>query len=831
MPALKVLPDSVLELTIEGQNSLIGSGMSAGLGVPDTAKVVINGTPSDSLTVQGADGAAGIGGDNYEPAGEIVINSGTVVADGGRDAPGIGSGALASGGSLTVNWGTVKASGDAGADIGSRVAGGPFTFQVEGCYQIDLKAFGVSADQTKIKNCEVTGKGAAASDIEGTWIANGTRSAVITSSEASRNEITISLNRPVQNLTKSSVTITRSIPTKGKEYHPRGVTSTDGVTWVLDISDLVHANNEVVQLTLNLPGYTVQYSEGSSLSLTLPKSLDPTVKEIDDFVVTGDPADYKFELLSLYEHILHLRDGAVVQVKMAPGKTSSNIDRIDVTGNVSLDLVGVNIDLSKRDDQSPIVVRNNGNLQLHLLMPSYLKPSTDMAAVDVQEGSTLTISGGSTGYLHAVGGNHAAGIGGSQGAAGGHIIINSGRVEVTGGQQGAGIGSGFKGGHASDITINGGAVQATGGDKAAGIGGGDDSNSGRITVNGGTVTAEGGNHGAGIGSGDEFDGQTVLISGGKVLATGGKGGAGIGSGYNGKFAGDIHLTGGEVDARGGEKAAGIGGGQGSDDGVVQITGGTTTAAGATSIGGSKSTKLIVGSCDRLNLTNGTNATSKSFKNCSVTGFGAQDQQISGYWNAGGDREISMISAATDGQAGVSNSTVIKVKLSEPKTLTAADFHFNELSTVAGSISGGPFEYTISLDGFTWKEGDTVDLIITSDHHRFIGPDGKEHFPLTLHAASSVGGVSSGFTKLNGATGAFEEALAQGVVGASMPGTERGVGQVAGLPKTGSQHSERPESALFLIIVFVAASLIAPRLAATRRPVSKLRWPGRHLYDV
>ena len=69
---------------------------------------------------------------------------------------------------------------------------------------------------------------------------------------------------------------------------------------------------------------------------------------------------------------------------------------------------------------------------------------------------------------------------------------------------------------------------------AAGIGGGEDGACGNIVISGGTITATGGNGGAGIGSGQSVDGNAscgnITISGGTITATGGEGAAGIGSG-------------------------------------------------------------------------------------------------------------------------------------------------------------------------------------------------------------------------------------------------------------------------------------------------------------
>ena len=106
------------------------------------------------------------------------------------------------------------------------------------------------------------------------------------------------------------------------------------------------------------------------------------------------------------------------------------------------------------------------------------------------------------------------------------------------------------------LTIQGdGALVTTGGDYGAGIGSGQNSDCGNITISGGTVIANGGMAAAGIGSG--YNGSTcgnVTISGGTVIATGGYEGAGIGSGFSDSVCGDITISGGTVIATGGKKS-------------------------------------------------------------------------------------------------------------------------------------------------------------------------------------------------------------------------------------------------------------------------------------
>ena len=125
-------------------------------------------------------------------------------------------------------------------------------------------------------------------------------------------------------------------------------------------------------------------------------------------------------------------------------------------------------------------------------------------------------------------------------------LQGGGTLNVTGGDDAAGIGSGDMV-SCGDITISGGIVTANGGWNGAGIGSGYCSSCGNINISGGIVTASGGWNGAGIGSGRGFYSNfsscgNITISGGTVTATGGYNAAGIGSGYIHSSCGNITIT-------------------------------------------------------------------------------------------------------------------------------------------------------------------------------------------------------------------------------------------------------------------------------------------------
>ncbi|MCL2872651.1 MAG: putative Ig domain-containing protein [Betaproteobacteria bacterium] len=225
----------------------------------------------------------------------------------------------------------------------------------------------------------------------------------------------------------------------------------------------------------------------------------------------------------------------------------------DATATVTLNTMTIT---SLTSQQTALLLNAGADVHLVLAASSNNTLISGMGCAGIQTtGATLTISDAPDGILNVTGGDNSAGIGGwfnnGNGSDGGTIIINSGEVHAFGGNDyAAGIGGGY-GGDGGNITINGGTVSATGnpnGYGAAGIGGGGyNAAGGNITITGGAVTAAGGLQGAaGIGGGFNGAGGNIVISGGTVIANGGNlgTGAGIGGGQgSGGASGNILIYG------------------------------------------------------------------------------------------------------------------------------------------------------------------------------------------------------------------------------------------------------------------------------------------------
>lgn len=128
--------DTTIEL--DGNNSLTGSGWSAGLerneekdsdGNVTSGKLTIQDEDKNgSLEATGNYGGAGIGGGNLKNSGEIEITGGTITATGALDGAGIGGGGSGGDGTVTISGGNITARGgtsdNPNAICGAGIGGG-----------------------------------------------------------------------------------------------------------------------------------------------------------------------------------------------------------------------------------------------------------------------------------------------------------------------------------------------------------------------------------------------------------------------------------------------------------------------------------------------------------------------------------------------------------------------------------------------------------------------------------------------------------------------------------------------------------------------------------
>ena len=489
-----------------------GNNGGAGIGGGDSGSggnITING---GNVTATGGQYAAGIGGGRRGSGGEITIHGGSVTATGGQDAAGIGGGYDASGGTVTIHGGSVTATGGLSASgIGSGKEGSGVSF-------------------------------ATGTDGHALIVANGGISD--TSSRDSWSGIFFDGNTGT---VYGNPTIQENIeiPSGKTLTVPKNTTLTvkDGVT--LTNNGKIINNGKITNNGTITGNGTV---EGNQPLLPPPPVSYRTCDENGQNWETKECRNYT----------------------VVDGSTTAWSDGWYVVNrNVTIDEL----------------VTVTGNVRLILTDGTTLTVNGGIGGINVAKGNSFSVYaqsvGENTGRLTANSGGWGAGIGGGNGKAAGTITIHGGEVTANGSNGGAGIGGGSGTGFDASggtITIHGGSVTATGGGFAAGIGGGNSGSGGTITIHGGNVTATGGDSGAGIGGGRMGSGGTVTIHGGNVTATGEASAAGIGGGRRGS-GGTVTIHGGSVTATGGGFAAGIGGGFEGSGGTISIHGGNVTATG------------------------------------------------------------------------------------------------------------------------------------------------------------------------------------------------------------------------------------------------------------
>ena len=188
-----------------------------------------------------------------------------------------------------------------------------------------------------------------------------------------------------------------------------------------------------------------------------------------------------------------LRDGSITandgDIIYQRVNTSATDKTITIPDGATVTLAGVNISAT---GSAGIICSGNATINIEGVN-TITTSAEDYPAIQVgPTDKTLTIQG--IGSINATGGQEGAGIGSGDLGNCGNITIISGTITATGGVSAAGIGSGLgnpSNGSCGNITINGGTVTTTGGQWAAGIGSGSYGHCGNITITSGvsSVTA------------------------------------------------------------------------------------------------------------------------------------------------------------------------------------------------------------------------------------------------------------------------------------------------------------------------------------------------------
>ena len=586
-PGIKVSGGSN-SLTIYGQSAqsgqLIANGAedAAGIGGErggNGSNITING---GDVTATGRKFAAGIGGGMSSSGSYITINGGNVTANGGQSAAGIGGGDRGSGSYITINGGVVTATGGiGGAGIGAgnqgscsniNITGGKVTANGEtGVAGIGVGNGGLVGVSVSCSNINITGGEVSANGGIGGGMDASVSNIIIAATllvKADGN------NPPVTVIPNTGADLASSLA--GKKYvttEPIIITYGEYITVSPEFESGANVAYGTYTFTAADRSAVVDDSYYEFLGFYKESTFDiPITEGVSGYVYTLTVTETPISVYAKYRQHFN------VPYIDANGQEQT-VDAVEITsGTLSAGWYVV-----RGSDERPGPLTCNG--EVHIILADGAKLTANgwsgVPGITVSgDGNSLTIYGqtAQSGQLIANGGYNVAGIGGRYEGSGSYITINGGKITANGGYNAAGIGGG-SGGNGSNITINGGEVIATGAADGAGIGGGCGGYGSNITINGGEVIATGAADGAGIGGGDRGAGSDITINGGTVTATCGEYGAGIGGGYDGNGS-NITINGGTVTATGGGTGgAGIGGGCNGSGYNITINGGTVTANG------------------------------------------------------------------------------------------------------------------------------------------------------------------------------------------------------------------------------------------------------------
>lgn len=550
--ALSISSGSTVNLDLDSTNRCAcSSDNKAGVNVPYGAKLTVTG--DGTLKAEGDKYAAGIGGNDEQTNGSIIINSGTIIARGGKYGAGIGTGDKSgkTSGDIIINDGEVSAYG---GDYAAGIGGGNNST----CGAIRINGGTVYAEAPD--EGAAIGSGDEASDKLGLiMITGGTITAVAKDEGAG-------IGSGSESGDVTEIIITGGIITARSNQYGAGIGGGRGSSGgTIKIS----GDTTYIESQGNSDGAGIgggYCGDFDLISISGAKYIKTTGSS---GIGSGEKAGYGNGKIEISGGMIYAY--GVNGAGIGSGENATRLTLIKITGGK--------------------IVATGGH------------SCAGIGGGKGTGGGTIEISGETT-DIKAEGGYFAAGIGGGSNASVTSITISGGKVYARGGSEAAGIGSGDEAGdEVGKILITGGCVEAYGGDEGAGIGSGSEAiHPSLIEITGGTVYAKGGcdatwffgdiNHsGAGIGGGYKTTGGTLKISGTAVVrAEGNYNTPGIGGGMEADGV-ELEMTGGLVYAYGGTGTAGL------SSTTMTVSGGSLYAVGDSSDGITHSdTVTVTGGC-------------------------------------------------------------------------------------------------------------------------------------------------------------------------------------------------------------------------------------------
>ena len=634
---LEIAKNSVgaVSVVLEGSNALTAGKNSAGIQKNGTAEGTLTISGSGTLTAQGGEFGAGIGGGSdengnniiitggtiiatasmsyysgagigggyYAAGSNITISGGTVTATGGQNGAGIGGGYSKEGNNITISGGTVTATGGqygAGIGGGSRetgsgitISGGTVTATGGLCgagiggggdyYESDVR--GVGSNIT-INGGEVTATGGDfGAGIGGGRYENG-RNITISGGTVTATGgwcgagIGGGEGRTGSDITVSGGTITT---TGGKEATDIGGGSGGSTGMVTITGGSVKTKNGALTGVIN--GTNAVYCTvvdltdeiGTEAAVT---DVGETAYGMKDVMTDADGKIYMYLPAGETSIVFgtHFYSGTVSVEAGADNRLTRSTEC-----KYSLLVLGDPAYYERNESTQGILIKDGADLIIKSAN-GYGKDNYSSMRIQIEENAsvTLTLDGA---YMDASAIPYiSAPILIPENSTGNVNIILKGENGLKAGNYYAAIQKNGDAENIGTLTISGdGSLMAAGGYNAAGVGSSDGKPVKNIVISSGIITATGGVYGAGIGGGDRGTASNITISGGTITATGGNNGAGIGGGgYAGMGIG-ITISGGTVTATSiaaGDyevTGAGIGGGARGTGSNITITGGTVTA--------------------------------------------------------------------------------------------------------------------------------------------------------------------------------------------------------------------------------------------------------------
>jgi hypothetical protein len=431
-----------VNLTLQRTNTFRSGNNRAGLRVSPNTTLVITDDSTGSLNATGGNDGAGIGGNNGEEAGAIIINNGTITANGNSAGTGIGGGRQGNGGIINITGGTITATG--GENGAAGIGGGTRVTSIEstGNGSILNITGGIVTANGGVHDGPGIGSGRSMGDAGTINVQNN---AVLFASSI-EPDLVIG-----ENVDNSIVFINNSGTMYGNVTLNQNVTFGNALTLTIDNGDIL-----VIPSGISLTNNGIILIEDGDIIGTVTGN-QPARWSL---IITGD-SNYTYT-----GGVLTITGDGSYNIRKRSDVTSTIVDRIVVNPwvNANITLTNVNIDMNISNDTSAFEMHHNSTVNLTLAGVNVLRSGTNRAGLQVHSSSTLVITEASTGSLEAIGGNRSAGIGGGNGGAGGTINILGGVVIATGRgagwDNGAGIGGGFNGGSGT-IAVNNAVAFAT----------------------------------------------------------------------------------------------------------------------------------------------------------------------------------------------------------------------------------------------------------------------------------------------------------------------------------------------------------------------------------